>query len=109
MLDLKTTAQSLTFAVYVQPRASRLGFAGCHQTALKIMLTAPPADGAANQQCIELLAKTLGVPKSAIDIVSGHTARTKRIRIQPNSASCTPDAIRQLTAKVLALASQSRG
>ena len=81
MLSFAFDSDSLSFDVYVQPRASRLGFAGGHGKALKIMLTAPPADGAANKQCIELLAKTLGLAKSTITIAKGQTSRNKRLRI----------------------------
>jgi uncharacterized protein (TIGR00251 family) len=48
---------------------------------LKIRLTAPPVDGAANEALIAYLSKVLVVSKSSIEIVSGHTAREKRIKI----------------------------
>jgi uncharacterized protein (TIGR00251 family) len=48
---------------------------------LKIRLTAPPVDGAANEALIAYLSKALGVSKSSVEIVSGHTSREKRIRI----------------------------
>lgn len=53
--------------------------AGPHGDALKVKITAPPADGEANKMCIKFLAKSLGLPKSSIEIVSGHTSRTKQI------------------------------
>lgn len=81
MLDLSVNDASLTFSVYVQPRAARTGFAGGYQQALKVLLTAPPADGSANKQCIEVLAKALGLAKSTITIVNGQTSRNKRIKI----------------------------
>ncbi len=55
---------------------------GLHGDALKIKLTAPPVDGAANKMCVEYLAKCLKVSKSSLEIVSGHTSRTKQVLVQ---------------------------
>jgi uncharacterized protein len=82
MLTIKRTANALAFSVYVQPRASRAAIVGCHENALKIKLTAPPVGGAANKQCIQILAKTLGLPKSAVTITGGQTSRTKQISLK---------------------------
>jgi uncharacterized protein (TIGR00251 family) len=48
---------------------------------LKIRLTAPPVDGAANEALEKFLAVVLSVPRSHIEIVSGHTSRDKSVRI----------------------------
>lgn len=48
---------------------------------LKAQVSAPPVDGAANVALVKLVAKALGVPKSAVSIHSGETARVKRLRI----------------------------
>lgn|SRR5512139_1628194 len=48
---------------------------------LELRVAAAPADGAANDEVIKLLAKALGLPKSALAIVSGHSARLKRIEV----------------------------
>ena len=48
---------------------------------LEIRVAAAPADGAANDEVIKLLAKALGLPKSRISIVSGQTARLKRLEL----------------------------
>lgn len=63
------------------PRAGRSGFAGLRDGALLVKLAAAPVDGAANDELITLLAKTLRIPKRDITIVSGERSRTKRIRI----------------------------
>jgi len=65
----------------VIPRAGRSGFAGLRDGALLVKLAAAPVDGAANDELIALLAKTLRIPKRDITIVSGERSRTKRIRI----------------------------
>ena len=63
------------------PRAGRSGFAGLRDGALLVKLAAAPVDGAANDELIALLARTLRIPKRDISLVSGERSRTKRIRI----------------------------
>lgn len=81
-LQIEASDGAVTFAVRVSPRASRDGFGGVHDGALKVKLTAPPVEGAANAALIALFSKKLGVPKRAITIVAGDTSRTKRLRIE---------------------------
>jgi len=71
----------VTFAVRVVPRASRNQIAGVEGGALKIKLTAPPVEGAANAALIEFVAEWLGVRRSAVSIVSGDKARNKVVRV----------------------------
>jgi uncharacterized protein len=71
----------LLVRVFVQPRASKNQFCGIHEGELKLRLTSPPVDGAANQCCCEFLAKQLKLPKSSVTIISGETSRHKRLRI----------------------------
>ena len=68
--------------VRVVPRAARPGLAGARDGALVVRLSAPPVEGAANAALIDLLMKTLGVPKRAITIISGQRSRLKRVRIE---------------------------
>lgn len=72
---------SFVLALHIQPGAKKTGIAGLHGDALKIRLAAPPVDGKANAALIEFLAKTCGVPRSAVELVSGETSRSKRVRI----------------------------
>jgi len=71
----------------VQPRASRTEVRGHHATAIKIRIAAPPVDGAANTELVRFLAKTLGVPKSAVTIVAGQGGRTKHVRVDGFTAT----------------------
>jgi len=48
---------------------------------LKVKISAPPVDGAANDEVVRLMSKAFGVSKSSVVILAGHTSRTKRIRI----------------------------
>lgn len=73
---------ALLLRVLVQPRASRTRCCGIHAGELKLQLTSPPVDGAANDCCREFLAKQLKLPKSAVTIVQGETSRHKRLRIE---------------------------
>ncbi len=83
----KDHPEGLVLSVRVQPKASRNAIRGVHENALKIALTAPPVDGAANRACIAFLAKKLGVAKSAFELLCGQTSRSKRIliRLTPGS------------------------
>ena len=81
MLKIDEDKTGLKFNIYVQPRSSRNQVVGLHGDALKVKITAPPVEGAANKMCIAVLAKVLNVPKSAIEIVSGQASRTKRVQV----------------------------
>jgi len=67
--------------IRVIPRAGRTGLAGLRDGALLVRLAAAPVDGAANDELIALIAKSLRIPKRDITIVAGERSRTKRIRI----------------------------
>ncbi|HEX2797158.1 MAG TPA: DUF167 family protein [Immundisolibacter sp.] len=69
----------------VQPRAARTELAGLHDGRLKLRLTAPPVDGAANAALVAFLAECLDLPRSALSVASGSTGRRKTVSI---SAGC---------------------
>jgi len=71
----------IVLSLHIQPRASKSEVCGVQGAALKIRLTSPPVDGAANKLCREFLADLFQVPKSAVEIVSGETSRHKRVKI----------------------------
>ncbi|MBF0095759.1 MAG: DUF167 domain-containing protein [Magnetococcales bacterium] len=68
--------------VRVQPRASRVAVLGMQGTAIKIALTAPPVEGAANQALCHWLAEQLRVAKSRVQLLAGEQSREKRLRVQ---------------------------
>lgn len=78
---LSTVNNDLVLSVYVQPRASKNQICGIQGEELKIRLTSPPVDGAANKLCREFVAELFDVAKSSVDIISGETSRHKRLRI----------------------------
>ncbi len=80
--SVKESKNGLTFDIQVTPRAKRAGIAGQQDEALKVKVTAPPVEGAANDACIKLLAKELGLKKGQIGILTGQTSRRKTILIK---------------------------
>ena len=86
---------SISFAVRVVPRASQSRIEGEHDGALRVRLAAPPVEGAANEELVRLLARSLGVPSRAVMIASGHTSRLKQVRV----AGCSCAALESLVAK----------
>ena len=81
-LDLEEREGAVRFSVRVSPRASKVAIGGVHGGALKVKVTAPPVDGAANAAVIAAIAKRLGVPKRAVQIVSGESSRDKRLEVR---------------------------
>ena len=81
-LPIRESGGGVTFAVRVIPRAARNEIAGVQGAALKVRLTAPAVDGAANSALIEFLAQRLGVRKSAVTIVSSSKSRSKTVRVE---------------------------
>jgi len=81
MIQFAEKNGSLIFNVKVVPRASQSGIVGEYDGNLRVRISAPPVDGTANGALIGLLAKHFGVAKSNIEIVAGHTSKTKQIRI----------------------------
>jgi uncharacterized protein len=77
----KGDSGSVALSVRIQPRASKNEMVTMASGGLKIRLTAPPVDGAANEALVKFLADTLSIPKSHVEIVSGHTSREKIVRI----------------------------
>ncbi len=68
--------------LHVQPGARVTEVQGLHGTALKLRLAAPPVDGKANQELVRFIARTIGVGRSDVELVSGQTSRQKRVRIK---------------------------
>jgi uncharacterized protein (TIGR00251 family) len=75
-------AGTVSFAVRVQPRASKDEIAGVIEGALKIRLQAPALENRANEALVEFLAHLLKTPKSAVRILGGERSRIKRIEVR---------------------------
>lgn len=92
-LAIEQHKDCVVLEVRVIPRSSKSEIAGEFNGALKVKLKSPPVDGAANEELIKLLSKRFSVPRTAIEIVSGHTSKTKRI--------CVNGATKQQIASIL--------
>ncbi len=83
----------MRMSVRVIPRSSKNSIAW-EEGVLKVRLTAPPVDGAANEALIALLAQSLGLPKRDIQIVQGATGRHKTVEIMGMTAEAVEQKIR---------------
>lgn len=79
---MRADTNGVVFKVKVQPRAAKNQLAGLLDDALKIRLTAPPVDGAANEALCKYLSHALGVGRGDIELVAGHTGRNKLVRVR---------------------------
>ena len=79
---IRESRLGILLKIFVQPRSSKNMIIGLHGDALKIKLTAPPVDGAANKMSIQYLAKIFKIPKSSLNIISGQTSRKKTVLIK---------------------------
>ena len=82
MFWIQETSQGTLFKVVIQPRGAKNDIVGVQGDALKMKLTAPPVDGAANKMCVQFLAKVLKVPKSDVTILRGKRSRIKQIVVR---------------------------
>jgi uncharacterized protein (TIGR00251 family) len=86
-MEIRDLGSAMQFAVVVQPRASRTEIVGEHGGALKLRVAAPPVDGAANEELIRFLARSLSVPQSAVRVLRGSTGRRKVVEVAGISAA----------------------
>ena len=82
MIAVTDHAEGCVLAVRAQPGARKAGVLGQQNGALKVAVTAPPEDGRANQALAEALREILGLKRSQMELISGHTARDKRFLIR---------------------------
>ncbi len=81
MEAIQETEHGVLLRLRVQPRASAERFEGVHGNQLRVRLTAPPVEGAANAACIAFVARQLGIKRSAIRLQAGEKSRDKLLHI----------------------------
>jgi len=81
VIKLASKDGGVTFAVRVQPRATKSGVAGELDGVLKIRLAAPPVEGQANEELVRLLAELFDAPRRRIAILSGQTSKNKVVSV----------------------------
>ncbi|QDV15008.1 hypothetical protein CA51_49180 [Rosistilla oblonga] len=79
MIETTPRENQLIFAIHVSAGSRRNEVGGQHDGALRVAVTQAPEKGKANAAIIKLLAKTLGISKSQLEIISGDTHRRKTI------------------------------
>lgn len=84
---IEAAGEGVVLSLHVAPRAKRTEIVGLHGAALKIRLAAPPVDDKANWELLRFLADRLGVPSSAVRLLSGQTSREKRVAIAGTTAA----------------------
>ncbi len=77
-------------SIKLQPRASKNEVGEVMGQELKIKVTAPPVDSAANEALVRFLAEALGCPRGAVQLVRGQTSRHKVVFI----AGMSPEEVR---------------
>lgn len=103
MVSIRENHEGILFNIYVQPRSSKNMIVGLHGDRLKIKVAAPPVDGAANKACLKLLAKSLSLSASALEIKTGHNSRAKTILLKSKTAPPTAKEIADLKQRVKGL------
>jgi uncharacterized protein (TIGR00251 family) len=78
---LTSHSDGVTLAIKVQPRAAKNEIGALAGPELRIKVTAPPVDAAANEALLRLLADALDCPRSKVELLRGHTARHKIVKI----------------------------
>lgn len=81
-ISVRPCEDGLLLKVRVAPRASRNEVVGIHGDALKIRLTAPAVEGAANRALIDFLSRLFDLPRGSISIAGGPAARDKLIKVR---------------------------
>jgi uncharacterized protein (TIGR00251 family) len=83
---LRAQADGVLLSVKLQPRASTNEVGEPIGNELRIKVTAPPVDSAANQALVELLAGKLDCPRNRLELVRGHTSRHKVVKLHGMTA-----------------------
>jgi len=86
----------LVFKVQVVPRSSRSEVAGEHNGSLRVRVSSPPVEGAANKELTQVLAKAFKVSRNAVDIVSGQNSRLKQVSIEGVTSSDLSELLKSL-------------
>jgi uncharacterized protein (TIGR00251 family) len=84
---LRDQPDGALLSVKLQPRASRNEIGDPLGGELRIKVTAPPVDAAANEALVRLLAERLGCPRSKVELLRGQTSRHKLVKLHGVKAS----------------------
>jgi len=94
--EFQIERENVSFWLKVKPRATRERLEIDSSGELRLELHAPPAEGRANEACIQFFARALRLPQACVVILSGHKSRRKLIRITGRSAQETVSQLKKL-------------
>jgi uncharacterized protein (TIGR00251 family) len=100
MLFIRKHSGGIVFKVLLQPRSSKNMIVGLHGDSIKLKVTAPPVEGAANKMCVKFLAKRLSVSPSSLEIISGQGSRTKKILLKSEQTPPSAEESRHLEQQI---------
>jgi uncharacterized protein (TIGR00251 family) len=87
VLSVSQRDDGVSFDIHVTPRSSRARVGGTHGDALRVSVTQPPVDGAANAACVASLARALGVPRHQVALDAGARGRRKQVRVSGDATA----------------------
>src|SRR5256885_1609477 len=96
---------AVVLRLHVQPGAGRTAVVGRHGDALKVRVAAPPEGGRANQAVLELVAETLGVKATQVELAGGGASRSKRGKVSGGD----PGDVHRLLSEAMLAAGASPG
>lgn len=83
---LRAQADGVWLSIKLQPRASANEIGEALGNELRVKVTAPPVDSAANEALVRFLAETLDCPRNAVELVRGQTSRHKVVKVRGMTA-----------------------
>ena len=94
---LRAQPDDVWLSIKLQPRASANEIGKAMGNELRVKVTAPAVDSAANEALIRLLAETLGCARNRVELVRGQTSRHKVVRLHGTTAEAV---LRKLSGRV---------
>ncbi len=101
----RTNPHGVVLHIRLQPRASQNRLVGLYAEALKVALTAPPVDGAANAALMAFIAQLLAVPRATVSLQAGAKSRTKQVLVRTSTPTIV---IHKLTEQLARLDKKNR-
>jgi uncharacterized protein (TIGR00251 family) len=96
---------AIVLRLHVQPGAGRTAVVGVHGDALKVRVAAAPEGGRANAAVLNLVATTIGVKEDAVELTSGQSSRSKRVKV----SGVDVDEVRRLLTEAIHAGSDAAG
>ncbi|HKL48592.1 MAG TPA: DUF167 domain-containing protein [Desulfuromonadales bacterium] len=90
---LRENSEGVVLDIFVQPRASRNEICGVQGDEVKVRLTSPPVDGAANKLCRHYFAKLLKISKGDVLLIAGGKSRHKSLLLHRTSVEAVRSAL----------------